>query len=57
MRLLPVSEWDEQLFGESGADAMADDIESSVEPSPLLSLFLEAPPRCAAERGKHRRPV
>lgn len=52
VRLLPVSERGEQLFGESGADSIADDIESSADPSRQLSLFPEAPPRV---RGRARR--
>ena len=52
VRLLPVSERGEQLFGESGADPIADDIESSADPSHQLSLFPEAPPQV---RGRTRR--
>ena len=52
VRLLPVSERSEQLFGESGADSIADDIESSANPSHQLSLFPEAPPQV---RGRARR--
>ena len=52
VRLLPVSERGKQLFGESGADSIADDIESSADPSRQLSLFPEAPPQV---RGRARR--
>ena len=52
VRLLPVSERSEQLFGESGADSIADDIELSADPSRQLSLFPEAPPQV---RGRTRR--
>ena len=52
VRLLPVSERGEQLFGESGADSIADSIEASSDPSPQLSLFPEAPPKVS---GRARR--
>ena len=52
VRLLPVSERGEQLFGEPGAHSIADSIEASAEPSPQLSLFPEAPPQV---RGRARR--
>ena len=52
VRLLPVSERGVQLFGESGADSIADDIESSADPSRQLSLFPEATPQI---RGRARR--
>ena len=52
VRLLPVIERSKQLFGESGADAIADEIELSSEASPQLSLFPEEPP---IVRGRSRR--
>ena len=52
VRLLPVKERGEQLFGERGADAIADDIESDASASPQLGLFPEPPP---AVRGRARR--
>ena len=52
VRLLPVTERANQLFGESGADALADQIESNAESSHQLALFPEeAPP----VRGRARR--
>ena len=52
VRLLPVSHRSTQLFGESGADALADEIEASANVSPQMSLFPEdAPP----VRGRARR--
>ena len=52
VRLVPVTERNKQLFGESGAGALADEIESSAASSPQLSLFPEAPPTI---RGRARR--
>ena len=52
VRLLPVTERAKQLFGESGADALADQIESNAESSYQLALFPEEPP---AVRGRARR--
>ena len=52
VRLLPVAERGKQLFGESGAGALADEIESNAESSPQLSLFPEEPPTV---RGRARR--
>ena len=52
VRLMPVRERGKQLFGESGAGALADRIESDVSTSPQLSLFPEAPPTV---RGRARR--
>ena len=53
VRLIPVKERGRQLFGEAGADALADEFESSTASSPQLSLFPEEPP---AVRGRpHRR--
>ena len=52
VRLLPVRERDRQLFGESGAGARADEIESNVAASSQLTLFPEPPPTV---RGPARR--
>ena len=52
VRLLPVTERGKQLFGDSGADSLADAIESNATSSPQLSLFPEEPP---AVRGRARR--
>ncbi len=52
VRLLPVSERSSQLFGEAGADALADAFELSADLSPQLSLFPEEPPNV---RGRTRR--
>ena len=52
VRLLPVSERGKQLFGESGAAAVADEMEAASNVNPQLSLFPEdAPPI----RGRSRR--
>ena len=52
VRLLPVTERSKQLFGESGADAIADEMEAASNVNPQLSLFPEEPP---AVRGRARR--
>ena len=52
VRLRPVTERAKDLFGESGADAIADEIESSATASAQLSLFPETAP---AVRGRTRR--
>ena len=52
VRLLPVTERGSQLFGEAGADALADAFELSANLSPQLSLFPEEPPNV---RGRSRR--
>ena len=44
VRLLPVRERSEQLFGEAGADTLADEIEWSAAAAQQLSLFPTAPP-------------
>ena len=52
VRLLPVTERGTQLFGESGAAAVADEMEATSNVNPQLSLFPEdAPPI----RGRSRR--
>ena len=52
VQLLPVSERGKQLFGESGAEAVADQMEAAANVSPQLSLFPEEAPRV---RGRARR--
>ena len=52
VRLRPVTERAKDLFGESGADALADEIETSATASAQFSLFPEAAP---AVRGRSRR--
>ena len=52
VRLMHVSERGKQLFGESGAEAVADQMEAAANVSPQLSLFPEEAPRV---RGRARR--
>ena len=52
VRLLPVTERGKQLFGESGADTIADEMESAANVNPQLSLFPEGAPPI---RGRTRR--
>ena len=52
VRLLPVSERGKQLFGESGAAAVADEMEAASNVNPQLSLFPEDTPPI---RGRARR--
>ena len=52
VRLMHVSERGKQLFGESGAEAVADEMEAADNVSPQLSLFPEDAPRV---RGRARR--
>ena len=52
VRLIPVSDRGEQLFGEMGATAVADEIESASNVSPQLSLFPDPAPLV---RGRSRR--
>ena len=52
VRLLPVTERGKQLFGESGAGAIADEMESAANVNPQLSLFPEGAPSI---RGRTRR--
>ena len=51
VRLRPVSERAKDLFGESGADAMADEIETNATASAQMSLFPEEAPTV---RGRSR---
>ena len=56
VRLLPVAERAVQLFGEAGAEALADRIESTRRASPQLELFARAEnPNPPAVRGRGRR--
>ena len=60
VRLLPVTERGEQLFGEWGAGAIADELEAAANVSPQLSLFPEdAPPMRgrARQRGRSATPT
>ena len=52
VKLRPVTERAKDLFGESGADAMADEIESNASASSQMSLFPEEAPTV---RGRSRR--
>ena len=52
VRLRPVTERGKELFGESGADTLADEIETNAAASAQLSLFPDEPP---AVRGRSRR--
>ena len=52
VRLRPVSDRARELFGEAGADSMADEIESNAASSGQLSLFPEEAPTI---RGRTRR--
>jgi hypothetical protein len=52
VRLRPVTERSKELFGESGADTLADEIETNAAASVQLSLFPDEPP---AVRGRSRR--
>ena len=52
VKLRPVMDRARELFGESGADAMADQIETNAASSPQLSLFPDAAPNV---RGRSQR--
>ena len=52
VKLRPVAERAKDLFGESGADAMADEIESAANASSQMSLF---PDEAPTVRGRSRR--
>ena len=52
VKLRPVTDRAKELFGESGADALADEIEASATASAQLSLFPEQAPTV---RGRSRR--
>ena len=51
VKLRPVTDRAKELFGESGADALADEIETNANASAQLSLFSEAAPTV---RGRSR---
>ena len=55
VRLMPVAERREQLFGADGASALADEIETNAATSPQLSLFPDAGPPAAGgpRRGRN----
>ncbi len=55
VRLLSVSERAKQLFGEAGAQAVADQLEQAEAQSPQLSLFPEAEAKAPRVRGRGRR--
>lgn len=60
VRLLSVTERAKQLFGEEGAQAVADKIESNPERSSQLTLFLESPEGAVPEikgRGRQRKGI
>ena len=57
VRLLPVTERGKQLFGEAGADAIADALESNAASSPQLSLFPEEPPTVRGRARQRGRPA
>ena len=57
VRLLPVSERGKQLFGESGAAAVADEMESAANTSPQLSLFPEEAPMVRGRARRRGRPA
>ena len=52
VRLLPVTARNKQLFGEAGAGAIADEMESAANVNPQLSLFPDGAPSI---RGRTRR--
>ncbi len=55
VRLLPVRERSEQLFGEAGAGTLADEIEWNAAAAQQLSLFSTAPPPVRGrQRGRGR---
>jgi hypothetical protein len=55
VRLLPVGERAKQLFGEDGAESVADQIERNPKVAPQLSLFPDTPAeRMRAIRGRGR---
>lgn len=57
VRLLPVTERGKQLFGDSGARALADEIGLEAEFSPQLSLFPEGPPPVRGRARRRGRPA
>jgi adenine-specific DNA methylase len=57
VRLLPVAERAEQLFGEEGAGAMADYLESNPSPTPQLPLFPDGAGAVPKLKRRHRHGV
>ena len=57
VRLLPVKERTERLFGAGGADAIADEIESDASSSPQGRLIPEEPPAGRARARRRSRQV
>jgi hypothetical protein len=55
VRLLPVTERARQLFGDDGADAMAEHLESNPTATPQLALFPAAPLDGPKVKGRSRR--
>ena len=55
VRLLPVTARSRQLFGESGAGGLADEIESSAASASQLSLFPAEPPGTRSRVGRQAR--
>lgn len=55
VRLLPIAERTQQLFGEGGAAALADRLEQAREPKTIqMSLFMDEAAPAAKGRGGHR---
>ena len=54
VRLIPVTERAKDLFGGTGADAMADEIETNATSSPQLSLFPDAAPNVRGRTQRRR---
>ena len=55
VRLLPVTERGKQLFGESGAAAVADELEVAARVNPQMSLFPEEPPEVQGRARRRQR--
>ncbi len=55
VRLLPVTERSKQLFGESGTDTIANEMESVANVNPQLSLFPEGAPPIRGRTRRRRR--
>ena len=56
VRLMPVADRGEQLFGDSGAGAIADEIELDSSAANQLSLFPDEPPSVKGRRRRRARP-
>ena len=57
VRLRPVTERGKELFGESGAGALADEIETNAASSGQMSLFPDAAPAVRGRARRGRRPA